>query len=268
MRCLHATVVDKVVLQLVHLAFARHLAVAFTLGGLACTSIHTGAAQETVLVAQQCAGTTLVAGTQLEELDILDLVVLQLVEEVHHVLQAVYSIAFLGKADAALAIVEGAEYCVARKVDGAALLGNVVLALLLDFAIGAVEERVHIDHAVNDRALLAHRSLDSGNLGGAGGDIEQTYLLARDATVLQLLQAIDGRNVERGLDGKYILYKRGIFNLYKSDDGGAEARNQRADIGVLAGVALLGSDSTSKTWRKPRSSRALYIRDTRISSGN
>ena len=240
LRGLDAAVFEQVVLHLVHCAVARHLAVALAFGGFACAGVHAGSAQETVLVAQQGTGAALVAGAEFEEFDIFDLVVLQLVEEVHHVLYAVDGVALLGQADASLAVGEGAEDGVARQVDGAAGFRNVVLALLLDFAVGAVEERVHIDHAVDDGTLLADGGLDGGYLGGAGGDVEEANLFARDATVLQLLQAVDGRKVEGGLDGHNVLGQRGILDLYQPDDGGAEAGNERTYVGVFASVAFLG----------------------------
>ena len=232
-------VFDKVVFVGVHIAGAGHLAVAFAFGGFAGAGVHAFTAEETVFDGEEGTGAALVAGAQFEEFHAFHLVVLKFVEEVGDVLDAVDGIGTLGAADAAFAVGEGGEDGVGgelRHLQGGV---GVAFALFFYFAVYFVEEGVHIDDAVDDRAFLAHGGFDGGNLGGTGGDIEEAYLLARHTAFLgEHLEDIHGGDVEGGLDGDDVADKGGVFNLDKPYDGGAETGDEGFVVVMLVGVAV------------------------------
>lgn len=233
-------VVYEVVFVLFHFAVARHFAVAFAFGGFAGAGIHAFAAEEAVVDGEECAGAGLVAGAEFEEFDAFDFVVFEFFEEVHDVFDAVDGVGALGGADAAFAVGEGGE----DGVGGEALSGEgfvlVVFALVFDVFVDAVVEEVHVDDAVDEAFFFADGCFDGGDFGGAGCDVEEAYLVARDAAADEFLDGVHGAEVEGDFDGEDVFGEGWVFDLYESNDGGAEGGDERPDVGVLAGVAFFG----------------------------
>ena len=113
-----------------------------------------------------------------------------------------------------------------QPVEAHRLVAHLVFAGLDDAQHLAVEV-VHIDNAVHGRLLLAHGTLDGGNLGGARRHVEDADVLGGNALFGETLLDIFGRHVERRFQAVDIIDQHGEFHLDETHDGGTERRDDR-----------------------------------------